>query len=269
MIYKFIDDHGTEITVNSLSQLQTLVEGQTIKKNTKVKVGLRGKWGRAKDVNELKFEEEKKTEPEKKTEDMVSFVTREAEPTPKKEEIKKQPEKVQAENKNVVSAEIEREITSIDYKDQKATDKSEEISKTDKQTSNLGSGENQNIVLFFKKLWQGIVLFFKKLWQGKYSLKLSFWVLYFLPNLLFSILFLFLLTHVLKAEASLVSILLFYAATFAVIGYLSISMVGTWKSANYFRILVGNKASKLGIVAQIFVSADILLRIIGVTKQFI
>ena len=258
MIYKFIDDHGTEITVNSLSQLQTLVEGQTIKKNTKVKVGLRGKWGRAKDVNELKFEEEKKTEPEKKTEDMVSFVTREAEPTPKKEEIKKQPEKVQAENKNVVSAEIEREITSIDYKDQKATDKSEEISKTDKQTSNLGSGENQNIVLFFKKLW-----------QGKYSLKLSFWVLYFLPNLLFSILFLFLLTHVLKAEASLVSILLFYAATFAVIGYLSISMVGTWKSANYFRILVGNKASKLGIVAQIFVSADILLRIIGVTKQFI
>jgi hypothetical protein len=258
MIYKFIDDHGTEITVNSLSQLQTLVEGQTIKKNTKVKVGLRGKWGRAKDVNELKFEEEKKTEPEKKTEDMVSFVTREAEPTPKKEEIKKQPEKAQAENKNVVSAEIEREITSIDYKDQKATDKSEEISKTDKQTSNLGSGENQNIVLFFKKLW-----------QGKYSLKLSFWVLYFLPNLLFSILFLFLLTHVLKAEASLVSILLFYAATFAVIGYLSISMVGTWKSANYFRILVGNKASKLGIVAQIFVSADILLRIIGVTKQFI
>ena len=106
--------------------------------------------------------------------------------------------------------------------------------------------------------------------QGfNYILKLSFWVLYLLPNLLFSILFLFLLTYVLKAEASLVSILLFYAATFAVIGYLSISMVGTWKSANYFRILVGNKASKLGIVAQIFVSADILLRIIGVTKQFI
>ena len=37
MIYKFIDDHGTEITVNSLSQLQTLVESKTIKKNTKVK----------------------------------------------------------------------------------------------------------------------------------------------------------------------------------------------------------------------------------------
>ena len=260
MIYKFIDDHGTEITVNSLSQLQTLVEGQTIKKNTKVKVGLRGKWGRAKDVNELKFEEEKKTEPEKKTEDMVSFVTREAEPTPKKEEIKKQPEKAQAENKNVVSAEIEREITSIDYKDQKATDKSEEISKTDKQTSNLGSGENQNIVLFFKKLW-----------QGKYSLKLSFWVLYFLPNLLFSILFLFLLTHVLKAEASLVSILLFYAATFAVIIYLIVSMLGTWKSANQYRNYrkIENKPYGLGITAQIFVSADILLRIIGVTKQFI
>ena len=48
MIYKFIDDHGTEITVNSLSQLQTLVESQTIKKQTKVKSGLRGEWRKAK-----------------------------------------------------------------------------------------------------------------------------------------------------------------------------------------------------------------------------
>ena len=59
MIYKFIDNNGAEITVNSLSSLQALVESQTIKKNTKVKAGLRGKWVKATEVEELKFEEEK------------------------------------------------------------------------------------------------------------------------------------------------------------------------------------------------------------------
>ena len=44
MIYKFIDDNEAEITVNSLSSLQELVDSQTIKGNTKVKAGLRGKW---------------------------------------------------------------------------------------------------------------------------------------------------------------------------------------------------------------------------------
>ena len=36
MIYKFIDNNGSEITVNSLSSLQALVESETIKKKTKV-----------------------------------------------------------------------------------------------------------------------------------------------------------------------------------------------------------------------------------------
>ena len=89
MIYKFIDDHEVEITVNSLSQLQTLVESQTIKKNTKVKVGLKGEWKKAKDVPELKFDEEKKEEPEKETEDIESFITSEPTPPPKKEIITK------------------------------------------------------------------------------------------------------------------------------------------------------------------------------------
>ena len=59
MIYKFIDNNGAEITVNSLSSLQGLVESQTIKKNTKVKSGLRGKWITAERVEGLKFEEKK------------------------------------------------------------------------------------------------------------------------------------------------------------------------------------------------------------------
>jgi hypothetical protein len=43
MIYKFIDDNGSEISVNSLSSLQGLVESGTIKKKTLVKVGLKEK----------------------------------------------------------------------------------------------------------------------------------------------------------------------------------------------------------------------------------
>ena len=36
MIYKFIDSNGAEITVNSLSSLEALVESETVKENTKV-----------------------------------------------------------------------------------------------------------------------------------------------------------------------------------------------------------------------------------------
>ena len=54
MIYKFIDENGSEITVNTLSSLQSLVESNTIKKKTKIKSGLRGKWTEASKIEELK-----------------------------------------------------------------------------------------------------------------------------------------------------------------------------------------------------------------------
>ena len=57
MIYKFIDNNGSEITVNSLSSLQALVDSETVKKNTKVKAGLRGKWTTAEKISDLVFEE--------------------------------------------------------------------------------------------------------------------------------------------------------------------------------------------------------------------
>ena len=53
MIYKFIDNNGSEITVNSLSSLQALVDSETVKKDTKVKAGLRGKWATAKNIPEF------------------------------------------------------------------------------------------------------------------------------------------------------------------------------------------------------------------------
>ena len=80
MIYKFIDTNGSEISVNSLSSLQALVDSETIKENTKVKAGLRGKWTTASNIEELIFEVKKTDEPEEiqePKEDIKSFITKE------------------------------------------------------------------------------------------------------------------------------------------------------------------------------------------------
>ena len=58
MIYKFIDNNGSEITVNSLSSLQALVDSETVKEDTKVKAGLRGKWTTASSIEDLTFPQE-------------------------------------------------------------------------------------------------------------------------------------------------------------------------------------------------------------------
>ena len=89
MIYKFIDNNGAVITVNTLSSLQALIESDTIRGNTKVKAGLRGKWIKAEDLNELKFKEKKIEEIPKKTEDIKSIITRKTtSPTEKEKNIK-------------------------------------------------------------------------------------------------------------------------------------------------------------------------------------
>ena len=103
MIYKFIDNNGAEITVNSLSSLQILVESDTIKENTKVKAGLRGKWIKAEDLNELKFKEKKIEEIPKKTEDIKSIITREATSPTKKEK-----------NKNIKTPKVEIKSTKVE-----------------------------------------------------------------------------------------------------------------------------------------------------------
>ena len=78
MIYKFIDNNGSEISVNSLSSLQALVDSETIKENTKVKAGLRGKWTTAAEIEELVFASEKIVEDvkiEEPKDDIKSFIT--------------------------------------------------------------------------------------------------------------------------------------------------------------------------------------------------
>lgn len=77
MIYKFIDNNGSEISVNSLSSLQALVDSETVKEDTKVKAGLRGKWTVASNIEELVFPQETIDEPEDTitpTEDIKSFI---------------------------------------------------------------------------------------------------------------------------------------------------------------------------------------------------
>ena len=83
MIYKFIDTNGSEISVNSLSSLQALVDSETIKENTKVKAGLRGKWTTASNIEDLVFEEKKtnkREEIQEPEEDIKSFITKDDKP---------------------------------------------------------------------------------------------------------------------------------------------------------------------------------------------
>ena len=78
MIYKFIDTNGSEISVNSISSLQSLVDSETIKKTTKVKPGLRGQWTTAADIIELVFPESEYDETEEILDsavDIKSFIT--------------------------------------------------------------------------------------------------------------------------------------------------------------------------------------------------
>ena len=78
MIYKFIDDNNTEITVNSLSSLQALVDSETINEKTKVKAGLRGKWTTANKIDGIVFaKEEEDDDSNTSEEDIKTFITTE------------------------------------------------------------------------------------------------------------------------------------------------------------------------------------------------
>ena len=130
MIYKFIDNNGAEITVNSLSSLQALVDSETIKENTKVKAGLRGKWVKAESVEGLNFEEKKVEEPpEEETEDIVDIITREPEPTlPPKVSEKHIKEEVK------IKTETKKDIQEEKIVEEKEV-KSEEITEPESKTT--------------------------------------------------------------------------------------------------------------------------------------
>jgi uncharacterized membrane protein YhaH (DUF805 family) len=108
MIYKFIDTNGSEISVNSLSSLQALVDSETIKENTKVKAGLRGKWTTASNIEELIFEVKKTDEPEKiqePEEDIKSFITKEE----SSEQVVSKNDEIKTKDNNSIDPEIKSE----------------------------------------------------------------------------------------------------------------------------------------------------------------
>ena len=133
MIYKFIDNNGSEITVNSISSLQALIDSETVKKDTKVKAGLRGKWTTAKNIPELVFEEKKEEiteetiEPE---EDIKTFISKqEIKDEPKEEikiekteEIKEKPIEEQIENAKTENVEEKADYDLVEEKKDKTYD---------------------------------------------------------------------------------------------------------------------------------------------------
>ena len=145
MIYKFIDNNGSEISVNSLSSLQALVDSETVKENTKVKAGLRGKWTTASNIEELVFDKKEIKEPEETQAprgDIKSFITKEEKTEEVSSEIKledltpaSKPEKPvtqpwQTKKENVLVKEVE-EITK--EKDETEEEKSEYDLEEDKR----------------------------------------------------------------------------------------------------------------------------------------
>ena len=127
MIYKFIDNNDQEITVNSLSSLQALVDSETIKKNTKVKAGLRGKWAKAENTVGLIFEGKKVEEtPKEETEDIVDFINREPTPPPKVTKKFKKEKIVETEKSN---EEVDKELQDFIQKEVEKIPETESVEK--------------------------------------------------------------------------------------------------------------------------------------------
>ena len=160
MIYKFIDNNDLEVTVNSLSSLQALVDSETIKKNTKVKAGLRGKWAKAENTVGLIFEGKKVEEtPKEETEDIVDIITREPTPPPKvtkkfkKEKIvetEKSNEEVDKELRDFIQKEVEKipetESVEKEIEDTLSDEPEKEIEDTLPEKPEKGEDKPQEII---------------------------------------------------------------------------------------------------------------------------
>ena len=152
MIYKFKDVNGNEITVNSLSGLQSLVDGDTIKKDTKVKAGLRGSWTTAEDIPELVFneniaEEETSEDIAEPDEDIRSFITKDKIEKQTEEVPKQDPLEQKQENEKLnetIKKEVVNEIIETEEKDNSTNEKKLDTSDyyTEKHVENRDSKKN-------------------------------------------------------------------------------------------------------------------------------
>ena len=157
MIYKFIDNNGSEISVNSLESLQALVDSETINENTKVKAGLRGKWTTAIKIEGLSFikEEEIQNTPEPE-EDIKSFITQSENSAPQEEIKKESKTKAQDDDEYEYVEEIVEEEVEVDEDDNK--DKgdnsdyyTEKFNKQNEEEDGMGLNLPESVKICFKK----------------------------------------------------------------------------------------------------------------------
>ena len=227
MIYKFIDSNEQEITVNSLSSLQALVESETIRKNTKVKAGLRGKWVKAESVEGLNFEEKKVEEtPQEETEDIVDIITREPEPTP--------PPKVTKELKKEKIVETEESNEEV-VKEEKITETEPVEKETEDTLSEEPENEEKSEEPEKKKEF-----FIKTLIMGNYSLPMTYWIFYFVIG---GIMMAAWTTLAELTNPTGATNVIMFALFLINMAYLPISMIGIWRSADKY-IVEKQKAKK-------------------------
>ncbi len=226
MIYKFIDNNGAEITVNSLSSLQALAESETIKKNTKVKSGLRGKWIKAEQVEGLKFEGKKVDETPKETEDIVDIITREPEPTP--------PPKVTEKFKKEKIVETEKPNEEF-VKEEKIT----ETEPVEKEAEDTLSEEPENEKKY-EEPEKKKEFFIKTLIMGNYSLPMTYWIFYFVIG---GIMMAAWTTLAELTNPTGATNVIMFALFLINMAYLPISMIGIWRSADKY-IVEKQKAKK-------------------------
>ena len=218
MIYKFIDNNDQEITVNSLSSLQALVDSETIKENTKVKAGLRGKWIKASSVEGLNFKKEKVEETSKEeVEDIVDIITREPEPIPPpkvKEEFKK--EKV---NETIEPKEEAAQQEKIPEPESVQEKSEETISEESSQEEKLDEPKKKK------------EFFIKTLIMGNYSLPMTYWVFYVVIGgiLVFAWSTLAELPDF-EGTPLVIAFILFLVS----MSYLPVCLIGIWTSANKY-----------------------------------
>ena len=176
MIYKFIDNNGSEISVNSLESLQGLVDSDTINESTKVKAGLRGKWTTASEIEGLSFikEEEIQNTPEPE-EDIKSFITQ-SESSTEKEEVEKAKERVVTKKEEEKIYDEEKEVVqeSTEYQNNESSnDSSDYYTEKFNNTENIN---NDDPSISFKDSW-GICLSKLTDFSGRAS-RAEFWKFY-------------------------------------------------------------------------------------------
>ena len=158
MIYKFIDNNGSEISVNSLSSLQALVDSETVKENTKVKAGLRGKWTTASNIEELIFTKEVLEEPveevipEVEPEEIIPEVEPEEIIPEVEPEEDKQPWQTKKDNIVIKSIEEQPVSTSEELEDSESVEEKSEYELEEEKRDKTFDDENVEGLNFFEAI---------------------------------------------------------------------------------------------------------------------